>query len=64
MIVGAISSTVCYGLAPQSALSPMGAITMVDNAILAHFFLKERIDLSSGISTAFVYNPNILAYRC
>lgn len=55
MIVGAISSTVCYGLAPQSALSPMGAITMVDNAILAHIFLKEKIDLSSGISTAFVF---------
>eukprot|EP00771_Trimastix_marina_P000440 gnl/Trimastix_PCT/1460.p1 GENE.gnl/Trimastix_PCT/1460~~gnl/Trimastix_PCT/1460.p1 ORF type:complete len:367 (+),score=69.99 gnl/Trimastix_PCT/1460:61-1161(+) len=43
MIFGEFGNFAGYAFAPASLISPLGAITVVSNALIAYFFLKERI---------------------
>ncbi|XP_022932550.1 probable magnesium transporter NIPA6 [Cucurbita pepo subsp. pepo] len=43
MIVGEFSNFVAYVYAPAILVTPLGAISIIVSAVLAHFFLKERL---------------------
>ena len=41
MFVGEIGNFLAYGMAPASLVSPLGAITVISNAVLSRLMLKE-----------------------
>ena len=43
MAGGEVGNFLAYGMAPASLVSPLGAVTVVSNAILARVFLKEAM---------------------
>ncbi|KAJ8767086.1 hypothetical protein K2173_012677 [Erythroxylum novogranatense] len=43
MIVGEVANFVAYVYAPAVLVTPLGALSIIISAILAHFMLKERI---------------------
>ncbi|KAL0916445.1 hypothetical protein M5K25_013957 [Dendrobium thyrsiflorum] len=43
MIVGEISNFVAYAFAPAVLVTPLGALSIIVSAVLAHFILKERL---------------------
>nr|XP_010910178.1 probable magnesium transporter NIPA6 isoform X1 [Elaeis guineensis] len=43
MIVGEISNFVAYMFAPAVLVTPLGALSIIVSAVLAHFFLKEKL---------------------
>ncbi|XP_038706392.1 probable magnesium transporter NIPA6 isoform X2 [Tripterygium wilfordii] len=43
MIVGEIANFVAYVYAPAVLVTPLGALSIIVSAVLAHFLLKERI---------------------
>ncbi|KAA0061247.1 putative magnesium transporter NIPA6 [Cucumis melo var. makuwa] len=43
MIVGEFSNFVAYIYAPAILVTPLGAISIIVSAVLAHFFLKEKL---------------------
>ncbi|CAD5182891.1 probable magnesium transporter NIPA6 [Musa acuminata AAA Group] len=43
MIVGEIANFVAYMFAPAVLVTPLGALSIIVSAILAHFILKERL---------------------
>lgn len=43
MIVGEIANFVAYVYAPALLVTPLGALSIIVSAVLAHFLLKERI---------------------
>ncbi|KAG7029939.1 putative magnesium transporter NIPA6 [Cucurbita argyrosperma subsp. argyrosperma] len=44
MIVGEFSNFVAYVYAPAILVTPLGAISIIVSAVLAHFFLKEKLE--------------------
>ncbi|KAL8128461.1 hypothetical protein V2J09_017616 [Rumex salicifolius] len=45
MIVGEVANFVAYVYAPAVLVTPLGAMSIIISAILAHFLLKERLSL-------------------
>lgn len=43
MIVGEVANFVAYAFAPAVLVTPLGALSIIISAILAHFLLKERL---------------------
>ncbi|KAG6629863.1 probable magnesium transporter NIPA4 [Carya illinoinensis] len=43
MIVGEVANFVAYAFAPAVLVTPLGALSIIVSAILAHFILKERL---------------------
>ncbi|XP_050107726.1 probable magnesium transporter NIPA6 isoform X3 [Malus sylvestris] len=43
MIVGEVANFVAYVYAPAVLVTPLGALSIIVSAVLAHFLLKERI---------------------
>ncbi|KAF9593951.1 hypothetical protein IFM89_026194 [Coptis chinensis] len=43
MIVGEIANFVAYAFAPAILVTPLGALSILVSAVLAHFILKERL---------------------
>nr|DAD29416.1 TPA_asm: hypothetical protein HUJ06_030884 [Nelumbo nucifera] len=43
MIVGEVANFVAYAFAPAVLVTPLGALSIIVSAVLAHFFLKERL---------------------
>ncbi|KAG6511246.1 hypothetical protein ZIOFF_029303 [Zingiber officinale] len=43
MIIGEIANFVAYIFAPAVLVTPMGALSIIVSAVLAHFILKERL---------------------
>ncbi|KAM4083988.1 hypothetical protein ACJW30_08G100200 [Castanea mollissima] len=43
MIVGEIANFVAYAFAPAVLVTPLGALSIIVSAVLAHFILKERL---------------------
>lgn len=43
MIVGEVANFVAYAFAPAVLVTPLGALSIIVSAILAHFLLKERL---------------------
>ncbi|XP_057549851.1 probable magnesium transporter NIPA7 [Amaranthus tricolor] len=44
MIVGEAANFVAYAYAPAILVTPMGALSIIVSAVLAHFMLKERLN--------------------
>ncbi|XP_076903313.1 putative magnesium transporter NIPA6 [Bidens hawaiensis] len=43
MIVGEAANFVAYAYAPAVFVTPLGALSIIVSAVLAHFLLKERL---------------------
>jgi drug/metabolite transporter (DMT)-like permease len=43
MIVGEVANFVAYAFAPAVLVTPLGALSIIFSAVLAHFILKERL---------------------
>ncbi|KAK0583429.1 hypothetical protein LWI29_036890 [Acer saccharum] len=43
MIVGEVANFVAYAYAPAVLVTPLGALSIIVSAVLAHFMLKERL---------------------
>jgi hypothetical protein len=54
IILDSILDLVTFGLAPQSLLAPMAALTLVYNTLLAPVFLKESLAREDLIGTGFI----------
>lgn len=54
LIIGAIAAVFVFGLAGQSELAPMGAVTMIFNTILAWRFLGEPFTRIDFIATSLM----------
>ncbi|XP_047317814.1 probable magnesium transporter NIPA4 [Impatiens glandulifera] len=44
MIIGEIANFVAYAFAPAVLVTPLGALSIIVSAVLAHFILKERLE--------------------
>ena len=42
MIAGEIGNLAAYGMAPVLLVSPLGAVSMISNAVLSRVILKEK----------------------
>ena len=49
LVVGELGNLAAYGMAPAAVVSPLGAVTVVSNAVLSRVYLKEHIS-SRGVS--------------
>lgn len=45
MIVGEIANFAAYAFAPAVLVTPLGALSIIVSAVLAHFILKERLHI-------------------
>lgn len=54
VVLGAIGDFVCFALAPQSIVTPMGSFTLVTNVIFAHFWLGEALAKRDLVGTALI----------
>jgi hypothetical protein len=61
LVVGAVFSVVVFGLAGQSELAPMGAVTLVANQILAARVLREPFSPLDVVATALMGGGTTLA---
>ncbi|CAK9180926.1 unnamed protein product [Ilex paraguariensis] len=43
MIVGEVANFVAYAFAPAVLVTPLGALSIIVSAVLAHFILKEKL---------------------
>ncbi|XAR60321.1 hypothetical protein NMG60_11033641 [Bertholletia excelsa] len=43
MIIGEVANFVAYAFAPAVLVTPLGALSIIVSAVLAHFILKERL---------------------
>ncbi|XP_072974765.1 probable magnesium transporter NIPA3 isoform X2 [Typha angustifolia] len=43
MIVGEVANFIAYAFAPAVLVTPLGALSIIISAVLAHFILKERL---------------------
>jgi uncharacterized membrane protein len=70
-LVGNLGDLVALSFAPQSVVTPLGSMSLVSNAIVARFLLKEKIDLNTLLGGAIVVcgvgaivMPSILREPC
>ncbi|CAI5721489.1 unnamed protein product [Peronospora destructor] len=54
-VVGSVLDFVAFGLAPQSLLAPLAALTLVWNMVLAPCFNKEKLSKKDIVSTLIVF---------
>lgn len=45
MIVGEVANFAAYGFAPAILVTPLGALSIIFSAVLAHFILKEKLHI-------------------
>ncbi|KAJ6761474.1 hypothetical protein OIU74_024177 [Salix koriyanagi] len=48
MIVGEVSNFVAYVYAPAVLVTPLGALSIIVSAVLAHFLLREKLQKNGG----------------
>lgn len=49
MVVGELSNFLAYAFIPAIIVAPLGAVSVVAAAVLAHFMLKEKLSFSGSI---------------
>ncbi|KAG3197652.1 hypothetical protein PC128_g6663 [Phytophthora cactorum] len=54
-VVGSVLDFVAFGLAPQSLLAPLAALTLVWNMMLAPCFNKEKLGKKDIVSTLIIF---------
>lgn len=54
-VVGSVLDFVAFGLAPQSLLAPLAALTLVWNMMLAPCFNKEKLSRKDIVSTLIIF---------
>uniref|UniRef100_A0A0R0K2K8 Probable magnesium transporter n=1 Tax=Glycine max TaxID=3847 RepID=A0A0R0K2K8_SOYBN len=52
MIVGEVANFAAYAFAPALLVTPLGALSIIFSAILAHFILKERLHIFGVLGCA------------
>ncbi|XP_047150190.1 probable magnesium transporter NIPA1 isoform X2 [Vigna umbellata] len=52
MIVGEIANFAAYAFAPALLVTPLGALSIIFSAVLAHFILKERLHIFGVLGCA------------
>ncbi|CAL5203617.1 unnamed protein product [Lathyrus oleraceus] len=52
MIVGEIANFAAYAFAPAILVTPLGALSIIFSAVLAHFILKERLHIFGMLGCA------------
>ncbi|AES71900.1 putative magnesium transporter NIPA [Medicago truncatula] len=52
MIVGEIANFAAYAFAPAILVTPLGALSIIFSAVLAHFILKERLHIFGVLGCA------------
>lgn len=55
IFMGSLLDFVAFGMAPQSLLAPLAALSLVWNMLMAPFFLKEKLDSRDLIATFVVF---------
>jgi len=61
MIIGAISDFVALGLAPQTIVAPVGALTLVSNMFVARWMHGEIISASGMMATFLILSGVVLS---
>ena len=54
VVLGAIGDFACYGLAPQTIVTPMGSLSLVTNVGFAHFWLGEETNELDVVGTVLI----------
>ncbi|KAM0038184.1 putative magnesium transporter NIPA [Helianthus debilis subsp. tardiflorus] len=52
MIIGEVANFAAYAYAPAILVTPLGALSMIISAVLAHYFLDERLHIFGVIGCA------------
>ncbi|KAI7757197.1 hypothetical protein M8C21_017195 [Ambrosia artemisiifolia] len=52
MIIGEVANFAAYAYAPAILVTPLGALSMIISAVLAHYFLAERLHIFGVIGCA------------
>ncbi|KAH7568151.1 hypothetical protein JRO89_XS07G0248000 [Xanthoceras sorbifolium] len=60
MIVGELANFVAYIYAPAVLVTPLGALSIIVSAILAHFFLKEKLQKMGILGCVLCVEGSIL----
>ncbi|KAK2659217.1 hypothetical protein Ddye_005750 [Dipteronia dyeriana] len=60
MIVGELANFVAYVYAPAVLVTPLGALSIIVSAILAHFFLKEKLQKMGILGCVLCVEGSIL----
>jgi len=61
IVLGGIGDFACYGLAPQTIVTPMGSLALVSNVFFAHFWLGEAVNKLDLVGTFLILIGAILA---
>nr|CCA16969.1 conserved hypothetical protein [Albugo laibachii Nc14] len=61
IVAGSILDFVAFGLAPQSLLAPLAALTLVWNMMLAPCFNKEKLECKDIVATLVIFAGATLA---
>ena len=64
MAIGETGNFLAYAYAPATIVAPLGAVSVVSNCFLAHFFLKEHIGTRNilGVCLAILGSVIIVSY--
>ncbi|WCJ21638.1 hypothetical protein M5689_003775 [Euphorbia peplus] len=62
MFVGEAAIFVAYVNAPPVFVTPLGALTLIVSAILAHFMLRKRLQRCVSLAVCLALWTNILVY--
>ncbi|OIW14689.1 hypothetical protein TanjilG_33031 [Lupinus angustifolius] len=60
MIVGEIANFAAYAFAPALLVTPLGALSIIFSAVLAHFILKEKLHIFGVLGCALCF----IVYFC
>ncbi|XP_071706658.1 probable magnesium transporter NIPA1 [Rutidosis leptorrhynchoides] len=52
MIIGEVANFAAYAFAPAILVTPLGALSMIISAVLAHYFLNERLHIFGVVGCA------------
>lgn len=52
MIIGEVANFAAYAYAPAILVTPLGALSMIISAVLAHYFLDERLHIFGVVGCA------------
>lgn len=60
VILGALGDFIALGIAAQSIVAPIGAMTLVANIVFAHYWLKEQLPRKDLFATASIITGSIV----
>ena len=49
MVIGELANFAAYAFAPAALVTPLGALSIIISAVLAHIFLKEHLNVFGAL---------------